>query len=125
MKAPSADAKTRCEGPRHGRWSRQRRALLILKHCLNIEMNTEHNRDDACTIWLARPSIGKMLKIFKTRRGSARAQINGFNVPSKLIYGCVSADTMARRKANAWPENALDDQRRRVWEHDPARRRCR
>ena len=65
MKAPSADAKTKCEGPRHGRWSRQRRALLILEHCLNIETNTEHNRDDACTIWLARPSIGKMLKIFQ------------------------------------------------------------
>ena len=80
MKPPSAADKTRCEGPRHGRW------------------NTEYNRDDACTIWLARPSIGKMLKMFKTRRGCARAQINGFNVPSKLIYGFVSADTMAQRK---------------------------
>jgi hypothetical protein len=53
------------------------------------------------------------------------AQINGFNVPTKLIYGFVSADTMARRKANAWAENALDDQRRRAREQDPARRRCR
>jgi hypothetical protein len=125
MKAPSADAKTRCEGPRHGRWSRQRRALLILEHCLNIEMNTEHNRDDACTIWLARGRSARCSKFFKTRRGSARAQINGFNVPTKLIYGFVSADTMARRKANAWPENALDDQRQRAREQDPARRRCR